>query len=85
MNARPKDPSATLYAPASTCVVTKYYDGVISCEAIHYGYGLAYVQENQLFYDHLNFITREKQLSFMLSQVTNVSEERDAVNDIMGW
>ena len=82
MNARPDDPSATLYAPASTCVITNYYNGVVSHAAFSYGYGLIYVKGDQLFYDPLNFLTRGQQLTFKLSHVTGVSVEKDAINDM---
>ena len=87
MNARPEDPSATLYAPASTCVnvLTKYDDGIVeSREAYTYGYGLIYVKGDKLFYDPRNFLTRGQRLSFLLRDITSVSVERDAVNDIYG-
>lgn len=83
MNARPEDPSATLYAPASTCVLTEYHDGIVEPqETCSYGYGLIYVKGDKLFYDPRNFLTRGQRLSFLLRDITSVSVERDAVNDI---
>lgn len=79
LNARPDDPSVTLYAPASTCVLTKSW-----YETLSYGYGLVYIKGDQLFYDPLNFLTRGQQLSFMLKDVTSATVERDAAHDISG-
>ena len=85
MNARPDDPSATLYAPASTCVLTQFHDGIVeSREALSYGYGLIYIKGNQLLYDPLNFLTRGQRLTFLLKDVTSATVERDAAHDLYG-
>ena len=83
MNARPDDPSAILYAPASTCVLAEFDDGEAE-ERSSYGYGLIYVTENTFFYNPLNFLTRGQRLSFVLKYVTSVTVERNALNDIHG-
>ena len=81
MNARPDNPSATLYAPASNCVLTQSYDGIDEVPN-SYGYGLIYVTENNFFYDPLNCLTRVQHLTFLLKDVTNVTVERSALNDL---
>ena len=83
MNARPDDPSVTLYAPTNTCVLTRYHDDIVRLhEAFTYGYGLIYVKGDKLFYDPRNFLTRGQRSTFPLRNVTSVSVERDAVNDV---
>ncbi len=86
MNARPDDPSATLYAPACTCVLSRSGNVVTVAElpggaGITYGYGLIYIKEDKLFYDPLNFLTRGQQLSFLLKNVKSATVERDGLHD----
>ena len=74
MNARPDDPSAILYAPASTCVLAEFDDGEVE-ERSSYGYGLIYITENTFFYNPLNFLTRGQRLSFVLKYECYSGEE----------